>query len=764
MTCAGVHRELNARVKSVGHSSFTSEEAEQMKATDNDQMNALYMARYSPSSERLRRPVDNRDAGLVRAWIHRKYQDRAWYGGGGNEQHQQQQRPPANQRQQRPATEPQPTVVQIPSGKHPPPPQRKTPPRQAAVDLFADFSSAAHQQQPQPQQQQWDAFGNSAASAPKQQQQQSHQQQQQQSQQQQQQWDAFGNNTSPAPTPAPFQADFANFSAPAPTQSEAFPADFGSLQARQTQPDPFQQGPSVSQSQMADPFAQQQSGQLGQPQQFQPGGQQYVQPGQQQFPPFRQDGQHFGQNQAPQQPSQGGQQFGQFGPPQVQHPQQSFQAGQQFVQPQQHGQSGMMTSGQPTSGNAVQQINQQEAFGAGMPNQTANHQLQQQQNSGMMPHQSQSNQGLQPSVSVASAADAISAMNFHLETPAEEKKKAPSKFIEGQKVYYRSSSYSGEAEIVKVHLDDELKPFYTIKVNGKEKQTDETHLEADSPVGNGNLALLRQVTKVLESCSSEQLQKVLSFAKSLASENSGNSFSVNSIPNLPLSVPSSIGDSSGGAAASEAHGATPAVSQVGQQQPAPQQPPQSFSFPNNAQIVQQPQMNHYYAENAFIHSESQVPSSRSGQSKPNATDAFAGIPSPNMNKQSVEVNSGSLPSPNVIQQAPSVQAPVSMSHQNGSPMLPQDQSMPAHPQSQMSFQPQFQQQPLSQGQSMHPAQMPGQFQNQGFTQQQVYQHVNGVHPGHMQAQPQINNFQSQQPPPAPMEAPVSPKGNPFDFH
>ena len=40
--CAGIHRELNFRVKGIGHSSFTMEEVDRLKQTDNDQVNALW--------------------------------------------------------------------------------------------------------------------------------------------------------------------------------------------------------------------------------------------------------------------------------------------------------------------------------------------------------------------------------------------------------------------------------------------------------------------------------------------------------------------------------------------------------------------------------------------------------------------------------------------------------------------------------------------------------------------------------------------------
>ena len=68
ISCAGIHRELNNRVKGIGHSTFTAEEVEQMKQTDNEKVNAVYLARYNPSQERMRMPQDNSNQQLLRAW------------------------------------------------------------------------------------------------------------------------------------------------------------------------------------------------------------------------------------------------------------------------------------------------------------------------------------------------------------------------------------------------------------------------------------------------------------------------------------------------------------------------------------------------------------------------------------------------------------------------------------------------------------------------------------------------------------------------
>jgi len=51
------------------------------------------------------------------------------------------------------------------------------------------------------------------------------------------------------------------------------------------------------------------------------------------------------------------------------------------------------------------------------------------------------------------------------------------KFQEGQSVTYRSQGNITTAKILRVHLDDQLEPYYDIQLpNGNEKQTDNSHL------------------------------------------------------------------------------------------------------------------------------------------------------------------------------------------------------------------------------------------------------------------------------------------------
>ena len=49
-------------------------------------------------------------------------------------------------------------------------------------------------------------------------------------------------------------------------------------------------------------------------------------------------------------------------------------------------------------------------------------------------------------------------------------------YNEGQKVIYTNSEGSCLAVITKVHYDDEMQPYYTIEIEGREKQTDNNHL------------------------------------------------------------------------------------------------------------------------------------------------------------------------------------------------------------------------------------------------------------------------------------------------
>ena len=54
-------------------------------------------------------------------------------------------------------------------------------------------------------------------------------------------------------------------------------------------------------------------------------------------------------------------------------------------------------------------------------------------------------------------------------------------FQKNQIVFYKKNGKKSKAIIRSVHFDDELVPYYTIELDGREKQTDSAHLEACSP-------------------------------------------------------------------------------------------------------------------------------------------------------------------------------------------------------------------------------------------------------------------------------------------
>lgn len=142
-------------------------------------------------------------------------------------------------------------------------------------------------------------------------------------------------------------------------------------------------------------------------------------------------------------------------------------------------------------------------------------------------------QTLQTKKPIIAAADAISNMVISGETPASEAasqkedtkvdlEQRQSKFKAGQKVYYKSSSSAGQAEIMKVHFDDELQPFYTVKVDGREKQTDDDHLFLMHP-------LFDEITQIISEFDEKRLGKVKDFVDTMkTSQNTASVLSIGS--------------------------------------------------------------------------------------------------------------------------------------------------------------------------------------------------------------------------------------------
>jgi Putative GTPase activating protein for Arf len=229
MSCAGICREVNLKVKSLGHSTFTEYEVEMMRQTDNDKVNELWLAQYNPQSERMKPPNGNVDQNHLRTWIKRKYQDKQWYGGSGDgggggrsQQQQQSSRGGGGGGSGRQQSQPQPTMVQIPPAQQPAPAQE--------VDLFANFDAPTPAPAPVPS-------NNNSSNQPA-----------------DEEWASFGGSSSkPKNNNDPFGGDpFASASAPAPPQQQPAAsnnqnnnfANFGQASQQQQMPnDPFAQTP-----------------------------------------------------------------------------------------------------------------------------------------------------------------------------------------------------------------------------------------------------------------------------------------------------------------------------------------------------------------------------------------------------------------------------------------------------------------------------------------------------------------------------------------
>ena len=211
LSCGGVHREFNHRIKGVGHSAFTQEEASFLQANGNDNVNAMYLANFSNGNENLRAPdgaAGTVDGQLLRVWLRRKYVDRAWAANNRNA-----------------ASNIQPTRAQIPPKKQaaaPPAPSNDLlgggdlfgaapqPPAPAAAAPVPSYGNDAD----------WDAFGKSRANANSFQADFGSQPQ-------------SNNNAQPS-----FQADFSPMPSQPPPQT---PAPIPSFQPNFPSPDPPQQ-------------------------------------------------------------------------------------------------------------------------------------------------------------------------------------------------------------------------------------------------------------------------------------------------------------------------------------------------------------------------------------------------------------------------------------------------------------------------------------------------------------------------------------------
>ncbi|KAL9179299.1 hypothetical protein ACHAXT_008589 [Thalassiosira profunda] len=97
-------------------------------------------------------------------------------------------------------------------------------------------------------------------------------------------------------------------------------------------------------------------------------------------------------------------------------------------------------------------------------------------------------------------------------------------FHEGQKVIYNNSEGAAMATIAKVHYDDELHPYYTINLNGREKQTDDAHLSLPGESSqnaavatNGSATVLQETVSMLQKLNPQQLMQIQQFVATMLS-------------------------------------------------------------------------------------------------------------------------------------------------------------------------------------------------------------------------------------------------------
>jgi hypothetical protein len=840
------------------------EDADWMKQSNNEEINKVYLARFNPAHEHLKQPQGNSDQQLLRAWIRRKYHDKAWYkdsesGGTNNAQ----------------PNHAQPTIVKIP-------PKDEAP---APVDLLGSLGSSLTPSASN--ESSWDAFGGSSQS-----------QQQQQapafnpsfpanfpsspnngfpanfgsSQTLQQQQANFANFSTPNSTPNQHQAGgFSNFnqapSAPSTSQQQGF-ANFNQAQPSQ-QPFPSQQQQQhFANFNQQQPNAAQQHAQAGQQQgthgfaSFNQSPGQIVAPsaiqGQQQMPdPFARQGfGHASQQQVQQGMVQGHQQQPQNAPqsqpgqllqqhsmplPQehqrLANQQQQFvqQSQQQFQPPQQQQQiygqsnarqqrqsfiSGSIALQTPMQQGSMQHgaLNAAQSFTNQAPT-TPSPQVQQQTHAGL-PNQPQPTATTsQPSVSQSQPVTAHASTNVPFnDLSADQRTKdistlkepssaiGKSKFSAEQLVIYKSDTGISSAKIVKVHFDDALDPFYTIVLeNGKEKQTDDVHLEAQATLQSEVNAIIPMLTPVELKQVHEFLTQLKITPKQPTPNKSSTMEGVQSkygdVEQNSVSAPNSS-QSNSTTSSTPVNGIQPAAPTPAQQQvsdpnqsaaqfiPSPNppqkpslqnnvslqgQPPQG-QFPSNPQVQSmqglsspgqfQPNLSGQQGVQGSVPSHDQFHASYSGQGmqgtpqqgqaqpnqhgmqsvQPGFSQGNAAMPSfvQNFSNPSGQGSSGLIPSP------PSMNNAVP-AHSSGLPAPPLVQPTP------MQQQQQFQQQlPQQQQQQFH--QQPPQQQQHHFQPQPPQQFQQQVHNNHKPA------VGSQTPNGGPPTSPMSPKGNPFDFY
>jgi hypothetical protein len=367
--------------------------------------------------------------------------------------------------------------------------------------------------------------------------------------------------------------------------------------------------------------------------------------------------------------------------------------------------------------------------------------------------------------------------------------KGVAKFSVGHELYYRNSQTTAKAKIVKVHFDDALDPYYTVVVDGKEKQTDDGHLFVDHPIQS-------DIVKVLQNMSESQLEQVLQFVKQL--DQSGTHSNVSrsgSVTPQPSTPSRSIG-----MAQPTAMSPMPNISNANMVSrspvPAPMPAPVPAPFPSNQTADAS-----NAGDNSSVMSGQLSMASNSGMNpnimggnqggfsipepppQPSAPPAAAATPSTvtqtaGQFQQPMSMQQTHQSAPSQMMQPPQLGAPQQFPNQNGGQYPGQMQhNMQSASFSQQSAPTQMMQ-PHHQGApqqfpNQNGGQFPGQMQQQsmpssGFGQpQQPNMHYNMPQQAsqmplsqQLQQQPQMQQPQQVNQPPQG----VAPQGNPFDFY
>lgn len=351
---------------------------------------------------------------------------------------------------------------------------------------------------------------------------------------------------------------------------------------------------------------------------------------------------------------------------------------------------------------------------------------------------------------------------------------APAPYHEGQSVLYNNSEGSCLATISKVHHDDKLHPYYTIAVNGREKQTDAAHLSL--PVeSNANTAtpgnLLQEATSMLQTLDPQQLMQVKQFIASIASLGtssappSGQNLQMNNTYNQQQQKHMSFGSMN--STASSMGDGLPAAPMGGAPMPPSQAPPPA---PAAQMSMQQQPMGMGMNNPGAVSIQSSAMPQQPPQAPTGQIFSNHGMPQQQQGAMGVATGMSAMNNMTVVQPQPAVQAmsvvasgqapgaPAQFSNQMNQGMPPQGMGMgaqvgaqspptgiPPHPSAQA---------PPSMGQMA---------QLQSTMGMPPHQQPMGM--GLMNSVPAAA---PQQPPPAPPAAapelpPVEKEGNPFDF-